>query len=75
MQGILIGGEFRDTITLERLWPPPLEQIIQFVGYMSARGLGESTAKTYLSGISYYLKLYNYTDVTQNFIVRKLLSG
>lgn len=73
MQGILIGGEFRDTITLERLWPPPLEQIIQCVGYMSARGLGESTAKTYLSGISYYLKLYNYTDVTQNFIVRKLL--
>lgn len=32
---------------------------------MSAKGLVDSIARTYTSGIAYYLKLYNCKDVTQ----------
>lgn len=42
---------------------------------MSAKGLADSTARTYISGIAYYLKLDNYKDVTQIFLVKKLLEG
>ena len=56
-------------------WPPTLEHIIEFIGYMSVKGFTDSTAKTYIAGISYYLKLQNHFDFTQNFIVKKLLEG
>ena len=60
---------------MEKLWPPPLEHVVQFIGYMSVKGLGESTARTYVAGIAYHLKINGHVDVTQNFIVKKLLEG
>lgn len=43
---------------------------------MSAKGLVDSIARTYTSGIAYYLKLYNCKDVTQkNFLVKRLLES
>ena len=60
---------------MEKLWPPPLEHVVQFIGYMSVKGLGESTARTYVSGIAYHLNINGHINVTQNFIVKKLLEG
>ena len=62
-------------LNFEIEWPPSLEQIVQFIGFMSAKGLSDAAARTYIAGMSYKLKLQNYPDETQNFIVKKLLEG
>lgn len=73
--------ENRDTnkdsfIFLKYYWSPPVEQSVQFINSMSAKGLVDSIARTYTSGIAYYLKLYNCKDVTQkNFLVKRLLES
>lgn len=73
--------ENRDTnkdsfIFLKYYWSPPVEQPVQFINSMSDKGLVNSIARTYTSGIAYYLKLYNCKDVTQkNFLVKRLLES
>lgn len=42
---------------------------------MSAKKLSVATARTYISAISYKLKIQNDSDETQNFLVKKLLEG
>ena len=42
---------------------------------MSLNGHKSSTIVSYISGISYYLKLNGWVDVTEVFIVRKMLKG
>lgn len=39
------------------------------------KGFKHSTAKSYISAISYYCKLYHNSDPTKTFIVHKLLQG
>ena len=56
-------------------WPPTLEHIVQFIGYMSVKEMSDSTARTYIAGIAYQLKINNDQDITQNFLIRKLLEG
>ena len=42
---------------------------------MSLNGHKSSTIVSYISGISYYLKLNGWVDVIEVFIVRKMLKG
>ena len=37
--------------------------------------MSDSTARTYIAGIAYQLKINNEQDITQNFLIRKLLEG
>ena len=74
-QGMKCFEVFQMQFNFEKEWPPSLEQIVHFIGFMSAKGLSDATARTYNAGMSYKLKLQNYPDETQNFIVKKLLEG
>ena len=74
-QGMKCYDDFVSYFELEKIWPPTLDYIVQFIGFMSVRNLAQKTAKLYVAGISYHLKLGNHLDLTQNFLVRKLLEG
>ena len=55
--------------------PPTLSSVINFIACMSLNGHKSSTIVSYISGISYYLKLNGWVDVTEVFIVLKMLKG
>ncbi|MBV2113347.1 MAG: hypothetical protein KUF82_20540 [Candidatus Thiodiazotropha sp. (ex Ctena orbiculata)] len=54
---------------------PTLSSIINFIAWLSINGYKHSTVASYVSGLSFYLKLNGMVDVTSAFIVRKLLKG
>ncbi|MCG7867878.1 MAG: tyrosine-type recombinase/integrase [Candidatus Thiodiazotropha taylori] len=54
---------------------PNLSSIINFIAWLSINGYKHSTVSSYISGLSFYLKLNGMVDVTSAFIVRKLLKG
>ena len=54
---------------------PPVDQVVQFIAYMSACNCTPSTIRTYISGLSFWYKVQGREDVTKAFIVTKLLEG
>lgn len=56
-------------------WPASLDSIVSFTAYLSLSGYSYSTASSYISGISFYFKINGWDDLTQAFIVRKMLKG
>ena len=54
---------------------PPVDQVVQFIAYMSACNCAPSTIRTYISGLSFWYKVQGCEDVTKAFIVTKLLEG
>ncbi|XP_071146703.1 integrase/recombinase xerD homolog isoform X2 [Mytilus edulis] len=67
--------EFRTLFQFEDLWPIPLHHITNYIAYMSFTGTAASTVKSYISGLSFFSKINNYTDCFNTFVVRKLLEG
>ena len=68
-------NSFRTRYTLPPTWPIPVDQLIQYISFLSIQQLAPSTISTYLAGISYYHKLYNMNDTTKSFIVTKVIEG
>lgn len=69
-------SQFRDSYNLPHTNPPPpLDHLINFIGYMSASKLAPSTIKTYISAIAFQQKINNFPDTTKSFIIQKLLIG
>ena len=60
---------------LENKWPPSTDNITHFIAYLSLQGLSFRTAQLYTSAIGYKCKVSGYPDVTQHFVVRKVLEG
>lgn len=56
-------------------WPPSLESLINFIAFLSSKSYKHSTASSYVSGISFFLKVNSWPDITEAFIVRKMLKG
>jgi site-specific recombinase XerD len=66
---------FRNKYALPLLWPPPVHQFVNYIAYLSANSVSYSTARSYLSGISYHLQIQGEHDHTKTFIVKKMLEG
>lgn len=62
-------------LTINHTPIPPLDHLINFIGYMSASKLAPSTIKTYISAIAFQQKINNFPDTTKSFIIQKLLIG
>ncbi len=73
--GIEVFSRFLHLHNLTIVWPPPLSNVTQFIAYLSLTGKSPRTAKTYLAAISYQCKMLNYSDITSNFIVTKMIEG
>jgi len=72
--GIHAFEQFMITNLSDQIWPPPLPHVLVFIAHISASKHAPSTARTYLSGLAFRCKLLGAPDVTQNFLVKKLLS-
>lgn len=46
-----------------------------FIAHLSLQGFKHATAKSYISAISYYCKIYYKADPTKSFLVQKLAQG
>lgn len=66
---------FRVNFGFDKIWPAPLQDIVNFIAHMFKSGLSHSTVNTYISGLSFFSRLNNYEDYTNKFIVRKLIDG
>ena len=67
--------KFQNQYNLSTEWPVNIEQIVQFLAFLSLKNLSQSTIITYLSGISYHHKVRGLKDNTKSFIVNKVLEG
>ena len=54
-------------------WPVPLDQLINFVAYLSFTGLSPASVTTYISGIGYAHKARGLEVKTNNFLITKIL--
>lgn len=68
-------ADFRATHGLLLEWPVPTNHLIYFVANMSLEGKSYQTAKTYLAGISTTHRLNGWVDSTNNFLLKKLMTG
>jgi len=68
-------NQFRLEFQIELKWPPPIDHIINYVAYLSKKRYSSTTVKTYLSGINYKLKINNWADYTNSFVLQKMLKG
>ena len=66
---------FRTNYKMELLWPPSLEQLFEFIAHLSLKGCSPATARAYLAGIGFNCKLIQVCDVTQNFVIKKMITG
>ena len=66
---------FRINSNLPVTWPPSINQFFQYIGYMSVNVFAPSTVRSYLSGISFILRIQGFSDLTDNFIIKKMLAG
>ena len=72
---ISIFEKFRYQYGLVRAWPPTLSDLINFLAFLAKSNYAPCTARSYISGISFYLKVRGLHDTTNSFIVKKMLSG
>ena len=71
--GLASYEKFLSIQGLENKWPPSTDNITHFIAYLSLQGLSFRTAQLYTSAIGYKCKVSGYPDVTQQFVVRKVL--
>lgn len=74
-QSLAVFLDFRKSLSITDSWPIPLDHITQFIAYLSLNRFSPSSVKCYVSGLNFYHKLKNFYDLTQVFVVRKLLDG
>ncbi|CAC5377645.1 unnamed protein product [Mytilus coruscus] len=68
-------ASFQLLYTQDNVWPVPVEQLVQFIAYLSLKHLSPATVRLYISGISFSHKARNLEDTTKNFVVSKVLEG
>ena len=53
------------------VWPVPLEDLCKFIAYFSQTNLSHSSIKCYLSGISFFIRVNDFENPTQKFVIKK----
>ena len=56
-------------------WPPSVDHVINVLAFLTSRNLTHSTAKVYLSALSYNLQVHGLDNPVKSFIVQKMLAG
>jgi len=56
-------------------WPPNVALMTDFIAHLSLREFSPASARLYVAGIGYNCKILNVKDVTQNFVIKKMLLG
>ncbi|XP_062620031.1 uncharacterized protein LOC134281609 [Saccostrea cucullata] len=74
-QGLQSFFNFRQQLSFQQIWPPPVDHMINFIAYLSESNMAFSTVKCYLSGISFVINLHGWQNPVDSFIIKKLLAG
>lgn len=61
--------------TTEHPLPPSLRHLTAFIAHCYIKGLAASTTRTFISSLSFIFQLGNYQDISQTFIIKKMLKG
>ena len=72
---VLSFQNFRNQYKLRLDWPPSVGDLASYISYLSFQSFSPATARSYISGISFYLKCHSLSDTTQTFIIKKMLNG
>lgn len=75
LRGLELLNTFRNTTGLDNLWPISVLHLVEFLVYMNKFKFAHSTILCYISGITYFNKLYDMEDNNTKFIIRKLIEG
>ena len=54
---------------------PTIEHLVHYIAYLSLNGYAAATLSTYIAGLSFQLRSLGLQDVTQSFIVKRMLEG
>ena len=73
--GLHCFSRFLQHSDLTPQWPPNIEHVTRFIAHLSLNKYSPASARLYIAGIGYNCKRLNVTDITQNFIVKKMLLG
>lgn len=73
--GIGLFLKFRQEFSLNEIWPPPVNHLASFIAYLAYNSYSASTARAYISSLSFSLKYQDLQDTTQSFIVKQMLKG
>ncbi len=68
-------ANFRIRTKLSQTWPTPVEHIVLFIASCFERGLASGTIYTYIRGINYFHKMHSWVNISEVFIIKKLLEG
>ena len=74
-QAVSTFDAFRTQYNFQTPWPPNINVLVNFIAFLSSEGYSYSTAKSYLSGISFYIKLNGWSDPSEAFVMKKMLKG
>jgi hypothetical protein len=64
---------FRINHNLPVTWPPSINQLRQYIGYMYVNGFALLTVRSYLSGISFNLKTKNFLILLITLLLKRCL--
>ena len=73
--GLQCFENFRTEHRLPLLWPPPVSHVTMFIAFLSLNNKSPKTAACYIAAINFRCKFYKNVDISQNFIVKKMLEG
>ena len=68
-------NRFRHEYSFTNGWPVSIEELMNYIAYLSYSGLSSSTIVTYISGVSHTHKCLGLEDTTKCFHVSNLLQG
>lgn len=66
---------FRSAYNFELNVQPTPEHIVHYIAYLSINKYAAATMATYISGLSFHMRSQGWADVTQCFVVRRMLEG
>jgi hypothetical protein len=73
--GMSAFNKFHKNYNLDVIWPPPVNHISSFIAFLAYNSYTPSTAKTYVSTLSFSLKCKGSQNTTQHFIAKQMLKG
>ena len=68
-------NEFQKIYHLRESLPIPSHDVVLFIAYCFEKGLAAKTISTYIAGLNYLHKLHDFYNLTDNFIIKKVLEG
>lgn len=66
---------FRKKADLQQAWPAQTAHVILFIANAFESGLAPRTIRTYIAGINYYHKLHGWENLSEHFVIKKILEG